>query len=46
MGTTGKGRAVSDLEITPTDPESVPDLQQDPPVTRRECRREARALPI
>ena len=42
MGTNGKGRAVSDLEIAPTDPESVPDLQQDPPVTRRE----ARALPI
>jgi hypothetical protein len=46
LGTNGKALAVSDLEIDSTDPGSIADLQQDPPITKRGGRRETRTLPI
>ena len=46
LGTNGKARAIPDLEIDSTDPGSMPDLRQDPPITKRESRRETRTLPI
>jgi len=46
LGTNGKALAVSDLEIDSAGSGSIPDLQQDPPITKREGRRETRTLPI